>query len=245
MPKPLQALTFTLIFASVAFAQQPIPSSSTLPDAPAAQSGDSESDLQKQEQSQRVLGVIPHFGVTSRQNAAPLSSGQKFKLFYRSSLDPMMFVIYGLQAGLSQGENEFPAYGQGAEGYAKYYGSTMADGVSGNFFSNFFYPVLLKQDPRFFRSGEGPFGKRLKHALAQEFVAHRDAGGITFNWSNTLGAFSSGALSNVYYPSDDRGFGLTMSRSAIQIAYGSMGGILNEFWPDIQKKLKKNKPPQN
>jgi hypothetical protein len=52
-----------------------------------------------------------------------------------------------------------------------------------------------------------------------------------------LGAFSSGGLSNAYYPSSDRGFGLTMSRSAISLMYGSLGGLINEFWPDLDERF--------
>jgi hypothetical protein len=33
------------------------------------------------------------------------------------------------------------------------------------------------------------------------------------------------------------GVGLPMSRSAIAIAYGSLGGLVDEFWPDITQAL--------
>jgi hypothetical protein len=42
-----------------------------------------EAEIQKKEQSQRALGVVPMFSVTNRQNAAPLTPGQKFRLFVR------------------------------------------------------------------------------------------------------------------------------------------------------------------
>ena len=78
-----------------------------------------EQEIERKEQSQRVLGVVPFFGVTSRQNASPLTPGEKFHLFYKSAFDPATISIVGVQAAISQAENEFPAYGQGAEGYAK------------------------------------------------------------------------------------------------------------------------------
>ena len=199
--------------------------------------GPDEKELQKQEQSQRMLGVVPMFGVTSRQSAAPLTAGEKFHLFAKSSFDPFVYVAGGFQAGLGQATDEFPGYGQGAEGYGKRYGATLADEVSSGFFSNFFYPVLLKEDPRYFRSGEGSIKHRIGYSLAQEFVCRTDKGGRSFNWSNVLGSFSTGALSNTYYPQSDRGFGLTMSRSGISLLYGSAGGLIDEFWPDIQRKF--------
>lgn len=244
---------FAVLFfstAPLAVAQQGAGSSSSKPpsaDVPQqpssggaqAEAGQTQSEqqIQKKEQSQRILGVVPQFGVTSRQNAPPLTSGQKFHLFTKSALDPFEFAAVGFQAGLGQATNEFPGYGQGAEGYGKRYGASFADQVSSGFFSNFFYPVLLKEDPRYFRSGEGSIKHRIGYSLAQEFVCRTDKGKRDFNWSNVLGAFTSGTVSNAYYPSTDRGVGLTVSRSSIALLYGAVGGLVDEFWPDIQRKV--------
>jgi len=196
-----------------------------------------EKAIEHQEQSQRILGVVPEFGMTSRLNAPPLSSGEKFHLFVKSAFDPAIIAIEGLQAGISQAEDEFPGYGQGAQGYGKRYGASFADEVSSNFFANYFYSVLLREDPRYFRLGHGSFKHRIGYSLLQEFVCHTDSGGRSVAWENVLGAFSSGGLSNAYYPSSDRGFTLTMSRSAIALAYGSAGGLVDEFWTVINHKL--------
>ena len=208
---------------------------------PQQNSQENEKEIQKKEQSQRILGVVPQFGMTSRQNAPPLTTGQKFHLFVKSSFDPFQYAAAGLQAGLGQATNEFPGYGQGATGYGKRYGASIADQISSNFFSNFFYPSLLKEDPRYFRLGEGSIKHRILYSLEQEFVCHTDKGGRSFNWSNVLGAFTSGAISNSYYPSTDRGAGLTVSRSAIALLYGAAGGLVDEFWTDIHNKLFRKK----
>jgi hypothetical protein len=238
-------------------AQQPTPAASPSPAKPAATRKSAtppladpelqkqEQELLKKEQSQRILGVIPQFDVTNRQNALPLTSRQKFRLFVRTAFDPFQFGLIGVQAGIGQATNSFPAYGQGAAGYGKRYGAAFADQVSSNFFSNFAYPVLLKEDPRYFRLGEGSIKHRIAYSLAQEFVCRTDKGTRRFSLSNVLGAFTAGGISNVYYPPANRGFGLTMSRSGISLLYGSLGGLLDEFWPDIDQKLfhkKKNKP---
>lgn len=230
-----------LTLSSVAQQSAPAPDpAAQLPSAP--QPAQNEQQIQKQEQSQRMLGVVPLFWVTSRQNAPPLTPGQKFHLTIKQITDPFTFVASGFQAGLGQATDEFSGYGQGAAGYGKRYGATFADQASSQFFSNFFYPVLLKEDPRYFRSGEGGIKHRIGYSLAQEFVCHTDKGGRSFNWSNALGAFTTGGLSNAYYPSTDRGFGLTMSRAGIALLYGSTGGLVQEFWPDIQRKVFHKRP---
>jgi hypothetical protein len=48
-----------------------------------------------------------------------------------------------------------------------------SDQVSSNFFSNFAYPVLLKEDPRYFRLGEGSIKHRIGYALARVRVQDR------------------------------------------------------------------------
>ena len=194
-------------------------------------------EVLKQEEHQRALGVVPMFGMTSVKNAPPLSSGQKAELMARTMYDPFTFFAAGLTAGVGQATNSFAEYGQGASGYGKRYGAALADGADSNLWSNFVYPVLFKQDPRYFRVGEGPIKLRIYSAFKQEFVARKDSGGHTFHFSNVLGAFTAGTISNTYYPQDVRGVGLTVSRASISLGYGCLGDIFLEFWPDIQAKL--------
>jgi hypothetical protein len=212
------------------------PNTSSKPANPTEKS-EEEKRIEREEQSHRILGVIPDFGNTSRHDASPLTSGQKFHLFAKSAFDPVELAVVGMQAGLSQAEDEFPEYGQGVAGYGKRYGATLADEVSSSFWVNYLYPVLLKEDPRYFRLGQGTIKHRIKYALLQEVICHTDSGGRSFSWENVLGAFTTGGLSNAYYPPAERGFGLTMSRSAISVGYGSLGGLVDEFYPDIAHRL--------
>ena len=191
----------------------------------------------KQEEKQRALGIVPMFGMTSVKNAPPLSSKQKFQLMARTMIDPFTFVSAGFTAGLGQATDSFAGYGQGAEGFAKRYGAALADNTDANLFSNFVYPVLFKQDPRYFRMGEGTIKRRTWWAIEGEFVARQDSGRHMFHFSNVLGAITAGTISNVYYPQADRGVGLTAGRAGTALGYGCLGDIFLEFWPDIEQKL--------
>ena len=225
-----QAGRFALIALAVVSLLVPLAAQQSPPQTPQPQSAPPQAP-------QRPLGVLPQFGVTYQHDAPPLRPSQKFKVWWRTAIDPTTLVIAGAQAGVGQAENSFPGYGQGAQGYGKRFGASLADEASSGFFSNFFYATIFKEDPRYFRLGEGTIKHRIGYSLAQEFVCHTDKGGRSFSFENVLGAFSSGSLSNAYYPESDRGFGLTMSRSGVALALGSAGGLLNEFWPDIRNKL--------
>jgi len=113
-----------------------------------------------------------------RRKVSPFSYVKHFLQF------PLEF--FAAQAGVTQAENEFPAYGQGMQGYGKRFGAALADGTSNGLFRIYVYPTLLKEDPRYFRLGEGSFGHRLVYGLEQSFVCHTDKGGRSFNFSNIL-----------------------------------------------------------
>ena len=248
------------------------PANPTAAPSPSGQTGiqygqksDEEKEIERKEQSQRALGVLPVFGVTDRWNASPLTPREKFHLFVKSAFDPATIGTVGLQAGFSQAVNEFPGYGQGMQGYGKRFGASLADEVSANFWSGYFYPVLLKEDPRFFRLGKGGFRRRVLNGVVQEFVCHTDKGKRSFSYSNVVGAFTSGGLSNLYYPGravvrtapatatappmpvfeDDRGVVLTVSRSIIALGYDMAGNLFDEFWPDIRRKFKGEHNPES
>jgi hypothetical protein len=230
-------------------ASQPSRDMDRLPQAPSQSKAEQESQpraehekqVETKEQSERTLGIVPRFGTTDRMDAPPLRSGQKFRLFARTAFDPVTIGIAAAQAGISQADGQFKGYGTGGEGYGKRFGAAFADQVSSGFFSTFLYPTIFKQDPRYFRLGHGGFFRRFGYGLKQEVVCHTDSGGRAFNSSRVLGAFTSGGLSNAYYPSDDRGFALTMSRSGLAVAYAAGGNLLSEFWPDIRRKIFKSK----
>ena len=69
----------------------------------------------KEEEKQRVLGFVPNFYVSYVPDAAPLTSKQKFELAWKTTLDPVTFVLTGAVAGIQQANNVFRGYGQGAQ----------------------------------------------------------------------------------------------------------------------------------
>jgi hypothetical protein len=198
-----------------------------------------ELELQKQKK-QRILGIIPNFNTSNVQDAARLSSSQKFHLALRGAIDPFTFLSAGINAGFEQASNTFPDYGQGAAGYGKRMGAAYADNFSGAMFAGAIFPTLLHQDPRYFRKGTGKFSSRLFYAISTTVKAKNDEGKWGPNYSNILGNIAAGGLSNLYYPAADRGVKLTFQRALIVTAEGSLGAILVEFWPDIASHLHKH-----
>jgi Carboxypeptidase regulatory-like domain len=193
----------------------------------------------KDEEKQRVLGFIPNFYVTYVPDAAPLNTRQKFELAWKSTFDPVTFGITGAIAGIQQANNQFSGYGQGAQGYAKRYGASYADVVTNTFIAGAILPSLFKQDPRYFYKGTGSKRSRLLYAIANSVICKGDNGHWQTNYSAILGGLAAGGISNLYYPSSDRGAGLTFENAAIGIGATAAANILQEF---VIRKLSSHIP---
>ncbi len=199
-------------------------------------------DEVKAEEKQRLLGVFPNFYVSYVPNAAPLTTKLKFQLAWKSTMDPVSFVIIGGVAGFEQAENTFSGYGQGAQGYAKRYGAAYANQVSGTFIGGAILPSLLKQDPRYFVKGSGSPKSRFLYALASTVICKGDNRRFQPNYSYILGDFAAGGISNLYYPAQNRnGAALTFENGLVGIGAGAVGNVLQEFF---LRKLTPHAPPQ-
>jgi Carboxypeptidase regulatory-like domain len=184
----------------------------------------------KIEEKQRVLGAIPNFYVSYIPDAAPLNSKQKFKLAARTVVDPFTFVVVAGTAGVQQGQNHFSEYGQGAEGYAKRFGAGYADTVSSTFIAGAILPSLFKQDPRYFYKGTGSVPWRFLYAITNALICKGDNGLWQPNYSNVLGNLAAGAISNLYYPPNNRnGAALTFENAGVGIGATAVTNVLQEF----------------
>jgi len=185
----------------------------------------------REEEKQRVFGIIPNFFVTYDHNAVPLTAKQKFRLAWKSSSDPVTFLGVGVLAGVDQAGDRWSGYGQGAQGYAKRYGASYADVFSGTYIGGAILPSLLRQDPRYFYKGTGGKRSRLLYAIGSSFICKGDNGRWQPNYSNVGGNLAAGAISNLYYPARDRrGASLVFSTALTRLAETTMANIFQEFF---------------
>jgi len=184
----------------------------------------------KDEEEQRVFGVIPNFYVVYAPNAPPLNPRQKFHLAWRSSIDPVTFLAAGFFAGVGQAADQYGGYGQGAQGYAKRFGANYADSFIGTMIGSAILPSMLKQDPRYFYKGVGSTRSRVLYALANSVMCKGDSGRWQVNYSGILGSMAAGGISNLYYPAADRnGIALTFENLGLGIAGNAAQNLFQEF----------------
>jgi hypothetical protein len=193
----------------------------------------------KDEEKQRVLGVVPNFYVTYDPAAVPLNRKQKFELAWKATVDPINFGLTGAVAGIQQATNSFGGYGQGAQGYGKRYGASYANLVTGTFIGGAVLPSLLKQDPRYFYKGSGSVRSRIFYAIANSVICKGDNGRWQANYSGMLGGLASGGISNLYYPGTDRDATVTFENTLIGIGTTAASNILQEF---VMRRLTPHPP---
>lgn len=195
---------------------------------------------QNQEKHPRLFWVLPTYSVSNSKSAVSLSSAAKFHIFFKNTTDPFTLGYIPFNAVIEQANHNLSGYGQGAAGYGKRLGAGLADEASSGFFRTYLFPSVLYQDPRYFREGSGPFKNRLAHAIIRPVVTRKDSGGRVFDWSGLLGLAASSSLSNLYYPSSDRG-AATFKRVATGIPPSVIDSLINEFGPDVQRKFQRRK----
>jgi len=210
-----------------------------LPDAPQPQTTTATSSQgDKSWGKTHILWLIPNYRAEEASDVFhPLTTKEKFKLALNDSFDPSAFLIAGVVAGINMGQSQYPSLGEGAEGYAKYFGGAFADQAIGNFMTEAVLPTALHQDPRYFVKGSGGFWKRSGYAISREVVTRGDNGRNQFNASEIAGNAVAAGISNAYYPAADRALGKTANRWGQQLVLDTFFNVVKEFWPDVRQKV--------
>jgi hypothetical protein len=222
----------SLLLALPLLAQQPPP--------PVAGGNDNETKEQNSPENDRLFWTLPNYlTVENAKGIQPLTTAQKFKLVARQSFDPVQFPYIGFLALIGQASHSEPTYGQGAEGYAKRYGTSFADVTIANFTTGAICPSLFRQDPRYYQMGKGGFFRRAGYAVSRIFITRTDSGRRQFNYSEIAGNAMAAALTDAYHPAHDRTAENTMSVWWTQTGWDAMSNEAVEFWPDIRRKLRR------
>jgi hypothetical protein len=109
--------------------------------------------------------------------------------------------------------------------------------TTGRFFTDFAYPTIFAEDPRYYRLIHGSGRRRLFQALEHTFVAQRDSGKHMFNFSLWAGTVSAVAVNDAYHPGNQRGVTPALRVSGFSLLTDMGLDVLREFWPDIARKL--------
>jgi len=180
-------------------------------------------------EQQRVFKVFPNFYSSYDWNAPSMLAKQKYRLAARTLIDPVTFLTTGAVAGAEQYKNVFPSFGSGIQGYGKRYAAAYASHASGELLTRAVFPSIFHSDPRYFILGKGSKRSRAGHAIASTFLTRGDNGSRKVNFAQILGDFSAAALSNTYFPAQERGGNLVLINGFGDLGGDMLDNLLREF----------------
>ena len=214
---------------------------SSLPDAPTPQNSPSDPSNpndQYGKQPKRILGIIPNYrAVSANTHLPPQSFKNNLWLATQDTFDYSDFIFVGGLAGIAMAGKSQPSFGQGGEGYGRYYWHIFLDGGIENYMTEAIVPGATKEDPRYYTLGKGGFIKRTSYAVSRLFITRTNAGKSTLNLSEIVGAGAAAGIGNVYYPAEYNPFVKTYQRWGTQVGLDGVFNVLKEFWPDINQAV--------
>jgi hypothetical protein len=183
----------------------------------------------------RLFGLLPNNHTTKETDEyTPLTPKEKFKLTNADVFDRSTFIDAAIFGGMGQWHRDNPSFGNGVPAYAHYFATSATDFMVGDYMTEAVLPILLHQDPRFFRRGTGTFFSRLRPAVMQIFWTRMDSGRMRPNYSEVGGNAMAVAISQAYYP-DNRNARTAATNMAVQIGVDMAGNVIKEFAPELRR----------
>ena len=221
---------------------------SALPDAPevgqtadATQVGQTAASTRGQgepQQTKRILGIVPNFrSVSAGVVLKPQGAKEKLSTGFSDSFDYSAVAFAGIQAGISQATKAYPAFHQGAAGYARYFWHQFADQADENLLVESLLPIALHEDSRYYTLGHGGFVRRSVYSVSRVLITRTDSDGETVNVSEILGSGGAAAISSAYYPGQYCTWTKTGQRWLTNVILDGAEFYVKEFWPDINRKF--------
>lgn len=213
----------------------------SLPDAPkpvGSSTPDNQQDEAYGKQDKRILWIIPNYrAVSANTKLPPLSFKSALWLATQDTFDYSDFIFVGVLAGVDMAEKSQPTFGQGAEGFGKYYWHVFVDGAIENYMTEAIVPAATKEDPRYYTMGKGGFFKRTGYAVSRLVITRTNSGKSTINLSEIIGAGAAAGIGNAYYPAESNPFVKTYQRWGTQVGLDGVFNVFKEFWPDVNQKI--------
>jgi hypothetical protein len=157
-------------------------------------------------------------------------------------------VYASFPAFLSAGYGQLtgtPDYGSDSGAFGERLGAAFVRQATMRFFCSSFFPVVLHEDPRYFRKARGGYWPRAGWAAERAFVTQKDDGSHGFNYSDILGHLAASALTPAYYPSKSRSVPVVMQTWGTSIAGAAGNNLFLEFVPDAFNAWRRHKRHAN
>jgi hypothetical protein len=166
-----------------------------------------------------------------------MTPGAKIEYNLIHSVQPSDFIQTALGSGLAQWRDAPYEWGQGWDAYATRYGSRFAQHMVKRSVITA-TQIINSEDPRRIRSDRRGVWYRAQDAVKYTFVSGRDDRSRGFAYSRVIGAYAGGFISRTWHPSRLHNFPAGVAAGTISLGVETGMSVLNEFMPDILRKLR-------
>jgi hypothetical protein len=185
-----------------------------------------------------AVNPLTGLGTASAANYHPLTGKQRWKLYWKQNyasagayFGPVFVALV-----LDQATNTPHEWGGGFPGYGRRVASRTAMAITqGTIQASL--AATLHEDVRYISSADSGFKRRLLHAVAFSFLTYNSQGHATLNIANLSSIYATTAISTSWVPIDGSKAKYTLTNGSSQIGLAIPINIIQEFWPDISRKV--------
>lgn len=164
----------------------------------------------------------------------PMTAGEKFKYFFKSSF--LSAGAYGNAAfsglrgeALDKDHDPNGVHGNFLADAGTRAARSFAFSATAKFFERFAYATIFRQDPRYHRSEKKGAGARIGYAVSRVFITQGDKGGSQFNIAYLGGGLSAAYMSKLWEREERKTTGKVLTKWGNHIALTALTNIIKEF----------------
>jgi len=177
----------------------------------------------------KVLGMVEPF------QPSHLTEKDRFQQYLLSAGGPVPLFGEAAAAGISQGTNSPPEWGQGWGAFGERYGSNLAyNGVRQTI--TYGVSIAFHEDTRYFASRSHTIWGRTGYALLSTFTARHPDGRQSFSVSSVSGVIGASAISSIWGPDSWKGVHNIADNAGISFGTTAALNIVREFLPDLLRR---------
>jgi hypothetical protein len=194
----------------------------------------------------QALSVNPVTGLVTASALGyhSLSGNERWQLYWKQNywsvgayFGPVFTALV-----LDQATGSPSQWGGGVRGYGLRVASRTAMGaVQGTLQASI--AAVLHEDVRYISSAPAGFKKRALHAIAFSFVTYNAQGRTTLNFANLTSIYATTAIATAWVPGRFKLATYTLTNGTEQIALSLPINLLQEFWPEIRRKIFRRSSP--
>jgi hypothetical protein len=170
----------------------------------------------------------------------PISHNERLAWFVNSTVGPKSLAAGIVSAAWGTALNNPEEYGPHWAGFGKRYGMRLTGVATGNAIEAGL-GEKWGEDPRYVRSMDDRPLHRFRHAATMVFVAHRADGHQAPAFARYTGIVGDNFISNMWRVPSESTASAALTRSVIGFGGRFASNVFDEFWQDIQHKLRKRR----